>query len=201
MINRGDIDIDVCDRETALDGLPLVQASIIRDGKITKHNTGVYFHAMPIDPLTGLASIGYDRAEELDCFKIDVLNVGVYEMVRDEEHLLDLMKRQLDWTVFEDKQFVSKLFHLGNYGELTAKLKPRSITDIAMVLALIRPGKKHLQDRCIRNGFDSIRDEIWKQDYEDVYVFKRSHSTSYAMLIYVHANLLIEQAENTVDLS
>jgi DNA polymerase III alpha subunit len=61
-----------------------------------------------------------------------------------------------------------------------------------MVLALIRPGKKHLQSLCIERGFDSIRDEIWQQDAG--YTFKRSHSLSYAMLVYVHANLLLEQA-------
>ena len=194
MVNRGDIDIDVVNRDLALASLPHTTASIIRDGKITKHNTGVYFHAMPIDPVTGLCSIGYDRAEEMGSFKIDVLNVGVYSMVRDEAHLIDLMHRPLDWRVFQDVEFVGKLFHLGNYGELTAKLKPQSIAHIAMVLALIRPGKKHLQSLCIERGFDSIKAAIWQQDSEEGYVFKKSHSLSYAMLIYVHANLLLEQA-------
>ena len=201
MLDRGDVDIDVVDREAALAELIHVPASIIRDGKIAKHNTGAYFHAMPIDPMTGLSSIGYDRAEEMGCFKIDVLNVGVYSMVQDEAHLIDLMNRPLDWSVFEDPAFVSKLFHLGNYGALTAQLKPRSVRQIAMVLALIRPGKRHLQAKCIRHGFDSIQDEIWQQAAEDGYVFKKSHSIGYAMLIYVHANLLIEQAAKTVDLS
>lgn len=201
MLDRGDVDIDVVDRDAALADLVHVPASIIRDGKIVKHNTGAYFHAMPIDPMTGLSSIGYDRAEEMGCFKIDVLNVGVYSMVKDEAHLIDLMNRPLDWAVFEDPAFVGKLFHLGNYGELTARLKPKSVKHIAMVLALIRPGKRHLQAKCIRLGFDSIQDEIWQQDSEDGYVFKKSHSIGYAMLIYVHANLLIEQAANPVDLS
>jgi DNA polymerase III alpha subunit len=89
---------------------------------------------------------------------------------------------------------VGKLFHLGNYGELTAKLKPQSIAHIAMVLALIRPGKKHLQSLCIERGFDSIKAAIWQQDSEEGYVFKHSHAISYSMLVYVHANLLLEQA-------
>lgn len=199
MASRGDIDIDMMDRERALASLDHVPASIIRDGKITKHNTGVYFHAMPIDPVTRLCSIGYDRAEAMDCFKIDVLNVSVYSMVRDEAHLLKMMHTGIDWEVFEDPAFVGKLFHLGNYGELTAKLRPQSILDIAMILAMIRPGKKHLQAKCIQSGFASIANEIWTQDEEDGYVFKKSHAVSYAMLVYVHANLLIEQSNNSVD--
>jgi len=198
--DRGDIDIDFSDRNNALEGLSGIPASIIRDGKITKHNTGVYFHAVPTDPLTGLCSIDYEDAEARGMFKIDMLNVSIYDMVRDENHLLDLMERQLDWSVFEDPTFVSKLFHLGNYGDLCKRLKPRSITHLSMILALIRPGKKHLIPVCERNGFDAISDEIWERSSDDGYVFKHAHAISYAMLVYVHANLLLEQISNDAKL-
>jgi hypothetical protein len=138
--------------------------------------------------------LDYNAAEDRGFFKIDMLNVGVYEQVRDEAHLLDLMERPLDWAVFTDPSFVSKLFHLGNYGDLCARLRPTSIEHIAMILALIRPGKKHLQGLCEQQGFDSIKDEIWIKNPQDEYVFKKSHSFSYAMLVYVHANLLLEQS-------
>ena len=192
MGNRGDIDIDFADRIKALDGMSFVPASIIKDGRISKHNTGVYFHAAPMDPITGLCSIDYADAERRGMFKIDMLNVSIYEMVGDEDHLLDLMERPLDWTLFENREFVSRLFHLGNHAELTAKLTPRSVEHLAMILALIRPGKKHLQRTCIERGFDGISSRIWLPGEEDEYVFKKSHAVSYAMLVYVHANLLIE---------
>lgn len=193
MLDRGDIDIDLADREQAMDGLNLIPASMLREGKLVRHNTGVYFHVVPKDPVTNLCSLPYDFAEPRGCFKIDLLNVGIYSMIRDEQHLLELMQRPLDWRLFEEPDFIKNLFHLNNYGELTSKLKPRSIEEIAMVLALIRPGKKHLQNRCLQQGFGSIRDEIWIVDDEG-YAFKKSHGISYAMLVYVHANLLIEQA-------
>lgn len=195
--NRGDIDIDFADRTKALFGMNYVPASIIKDGRITKHNTGVYFHAAPIDPVTGFCSIDYEDAERRGMFKIDMLNVSVYEMVRDEDHLLALMERQLDWNVFEHKDFVSMLFHLGNHAELTARLRPRSIEHLAMILALIRPGKKHLQRDCINGGFDSIKERIWIQN-DGEYVFKKSHAIGYAMLVYVHANLLVELSQADV---
>ena len=192
MLNRGDIDLDFAHREQALSGLRYTPASIIRDGKITRHNTGVYFHAVPTDPITGLCSLDYNAAEDRGFFKIDMLNVGVYEHVRDESHLIDLMERQLDWAVFADPSFVAKLFHLGNYGDLCARLRPTSIEHIAMILALIRPGKKHLQSKCETQGFDSIKHEIWVKTDEDTYSFKKAHAISYAVLVYVHANILLE---------
>ncbi len=193
-MDKGDVDIDFSDRARALERLDYVAASIIKDGKITKHNTGVYFHTAPTDPLTGLCSLDYETAESQGLYKIDFLNVSVYDMVRDELHLVELMSRQIDWGVFELPGFVEGLFHLGNHSELTAKLKPQSIEQLAMVLALIRPGKKHLQKRCIEQGFASIEHDIWLQD-KDSYVFKKSHAVSYAMLVYVHANLTLEQLE------
>jgi hypothetical protein len=192
MLSRGDIDIDFKDRLQALKGLPHTPASIIKDGKISKHNTGVYFHSVPADPVTGLCSLDYHTAEQRGFFKIDMLNVGVYELVRDEDHLVEMMTRPLDWTLFQDPSFVSRLFHLGNYGDLTASLKPTTIEHIAMILALIRPGKRHLQTKCGEQGFDSIRDEIWQKSDGDDYAFKKAHAISYAMLVYVHANLLID---------
>lgn len=196
MVDRGDIDIDFADRSKALDGLIHIPASIVRNGKMEKHKTGVYFHAVPMDQLTGLCSLDYEVAEDKGFFKIDLLNVSVYELVRDEAHLLEMMDRELDWNVFQDTSFVSRLFHLGNYGDLCKKLKPRCIEHIAMILAMIRPGKKHLQDACWKNGFDSIREEIWKKSNDDSYYFKHAHGISYAMLVYVHANLLLDNINN-----
>lgn len=195
--NRGDIDIDFANRDRALAGMNYVPASIIKDGKITKHNTGVYFHDVPQDPITGLCSVDYEAAESRGFFKLDFLNVGVYEQVRDEAHLLDLMHRPIDWEVFCIPTFVSQLFHLGNYGDLTARLKPTSVEHIAMILALIRPGKRHLQKQCERYGFDSIRNDIWTKG-EAGYEFKKAHAVSYAMLVYVHANLLLDQLSESV---
>lgn len=196
MIRRGDIDIDFSDRTKALDGMTYVSASIMRDGKITKHNTGVYFHDAPIDPVSGVCSIDYEKAEQQGLFKIDMLNVGVYDMVRDESHLLEMMSRPLDWSVFLDRTFVAQLFHLGNYADLCTRCKPQSIADIAMLLALIRPGKRYLQIRCEQQGFSAIAGDIWKKEAGDAYEFKKSHAHGYAMLVYVHTNLLLDRSAN-----
>jgi DNA polymerase III alpha subunit len=196
MINRGDIDIDFANRDSALATLSHTSASIIQANEIKKHNSSVYFHTVPIDPVTGLCSLDYRDAEDAGCFKVDFLNVGVYNDVRDEEHLLELMNRPLDWSMFESEEFVSMLFQLRSHAKLVTTLKPKSKLDIAYILGLIRPGKKHLIPKCQKYGFDSIKDEIWTFSDNDQYVFKKSHSLSYSVLVYVHANLIIEQLQS-----
>ena len=191
----GDIDIDFPNRSKALSLLEHTSASIIKDGVLEKHNTGVYFHSVPVDPVTDLAIIDYESAEERGWFKVDLLNVGVYEQIKDEQHLVELMNRELNWDMLQYTEFTEKLIHLGNHSQLVADLKPKNINELAMVLALIRPGKRYLVQKCKDEGFDSIEDEIWEVS-GDSYYFKKSHSVGYATLVYVHANLLIEQLSN-----
>jgi hypothetical protein len=189
----GDIDIDFADRNAALALVSHIPASILRDSKLEKHNTGVYFHGVPIDPITDLSSIDYREADQRGWYKIDLLNVGVYEKVKSEQHLIQLMETELNWELLTYPEFNSKLIHLGNYANLVAELKPASVTDIAMILALIRPGKKHLIQECKDYGFSKIEDRIWIPT-ADGYYFKKAHAISYAMLVYVNANLLVEQS-------
>jgi len=197
MSGRGDIDIDFPDRSLALVGVDHTPASIFRDGEIIRHNTGVYFHKMPVDPITGLASIDYKSAEDRHCYKIDLLNLHVYDRVRDEAHLLDLMSRPFDWELLQYPEFCQQLFHISNHSDLIKVLKPSSIIELAMFLALIRPGKKHLIERCKHSGFSAISAEIWVPS-EDGYYLKKSHGVSYAQVVVIHAQLILEDLDKTV---
>ena len=87
-----DVDIDFADREQVLTLLNVTPASIIRDGKLVKHNTGVYATDIPVDPFVGSASLDYQAAEARGYMKLDLLNVHVYKQVRDESHLIELMR-------------------------------------------------------------------------------------------------------------
>lgn len=192
MLKSGDIDIDFADRMKALSVLEFIPASIVKNKNIEKHNTGVYFHAVPTDPLSNLCTWDYKEAENYDCYKIDLLNVHVYENVRSEEHLKTLIEADIDWALFENKEFVEQLIHLSSYFQLVSSLKPKSISDLAIILALIRPGKRHLIDSAIKFGIESITNDIWITT-EDAYTFKKSHAFSYALLVKVHACLIAEK--------
>jgi hypothetical protein len=194
-----DVDIDFANRDHALEGLVHIPASRIERDDLRKHVVGVYMQAIPQDPLTGYSSIPYEDAEERGYFKIDFLNLNIYKQVRDEDHLNDLLSREPLWELLDDPLIVEQLFQLGGVidgiptSDLLSAYKPRSIMDLAIFLALIRPRKKHL----IGLEWDDIKKDIWSPGDESLYGFKKAHSVSYAHVIVVQLNLLLEQANAT----
>lgn len=183
-----DIDIDIQDRDEILSKLPHVAAVIINDNSVKKHNTGVYFQNIPHDPLTGLSLIDYRQAEDDGYFKIDFLNNSVLKGIKSEAHLDKLAKTEPYWELLESEEFVNQLFHIGNHFDLINKLKPTSIKQLAMALAIIRPGKAHLRNK----SWAEIEKEIWKPN-PDGYTFKSSHAHAYSLTIVVQMNLIVEQ--------
>lgn len=183
-----DVDIDFKDRLKALAVLPHVPALMLNNGKEMRHNTGIYFHDIPVNPLTDLASIPYDQAEELGYFKIDFINNSVYEGVRDAEHLDRLVSQEPEWSLLEDQGVVELFAHIHDHFNIVKAIKPQSIEDLAIVLAIIRPGKRHLMN----SPMDQIRREVWVPPQDGTYHFKKSHATAYALSIVVQMNLLVE---------
>jgi hypothetical protein len=184
-----DIDIDFFDRDSALKLFKHNVASRDDGGKLVKHNTGVYFHEVPLDAVTGLCSIPYSLAEDLGYFKIDFLNVGIYKGVRDENHLIQLMDQEPLWDLLEDDDFNSLLFHINGHGNILRQMKPRSIEQLAAVLAMIRPAKRYL----IGKDWKTVMNEVWLKPDNEEYFFKKSHATAYAVAITVQMNLICEQ--------
>lgn len=184
-----DVDLDFADRGRVLELIRHVPAMIDDHGRPRKHNTGVYCHEIPVNPLTGLASIDYKTAEQRGYFKIDFLNVSVYSQVRDAEHLDTLMNTEPIWDLLLQDEFTDLLFHVNGHGDILRAMKPQSVEQLAAVLAMIRPAKRHLVGR----SWDEINQEIWKPDPTGVYGFKKSHGIAYAHLVVVHMNLICEQ--------
>jgi DNA polymerase III alpha subunit len=191
-----DVDIDFANRNKILDIIKHIPASIIDHGSVKKHNTGVYCHNIPYNPLTNTASIDYKEAESRGYFKIDFLNVSAYQGVTDSAHLDRLLAVEPLWELLGEKEICDQLNHINGYHNLVSRLNPSSIEELAMVLALIRPGKKHLISKCEAEGFDSIKNEIWIKPADDSYYFKHSHSIGYAHLIVMQLNLIIETISN-----
>jgi len=191
-----DVDIDFSDRDSALLGLDYIKASRLQGKNMLLHNTGIYFQDIPIDPLTGLASIDAKAAENRGYFKIDFLNVSLYDGVRNEEHLIKLMDREPIWELLEHKEFVEELWQIGNHAKLLNEKRPTSIEELAMVLAIIRPAKSHLK----KMSWGEIEKTVWDKPtlgekgykYKDS-MFKHSHAVAYAVGIVVQMNLIVEQ--------
>ena len=189
-----DVDIDMADRDKFLELVDNIPASIKRDGEFEKHNTGVYFQPIPSFPIEGYSTIDHKEAEEMGYFKVDFLNNHVYEGIKDEVHLDKLLNTEPMWELFGHKEIVEQLFHIGNHYEIVKQHMPKSIEQLAMILAMIRPGKRYL----VGNTWEVIQKDVW-QKTED-YFFKRSHAIGYATLIIVQLNLIVEttlQAESS----
>ena len=184
-----DIDIDFADRNVLLEKLKHRIAKL-ENGK--KHNTGVYFTEIPHDPATNMATIDYKTAEDRNYFKIDCLNVSIYKDVKDHDQLTKLMTTEPMWELLEAKDFSDKIFHLNGHSEILRKLKPKSIEQLAAVLAIIRPSKRYL----LNETWEKIMQEVWIKPSDDKYFFKKSHATSYAVAVVVHMNLICEQLNN-----
>jgi hypothetical protein len=156
---------------------------------IRKHASGIYPCNIPYDPINAMAAISYEEAEKRGYFKLDILNVHVYEKVKSEEHLVSLM-REPDWSMLNDRKIVEQLIHLnGQFDNIRKMPEPiNNIPRLAMFLAVIRPAKRHL----IGKQWKEVNETVWDKG-SDGYSFKKSHSLGYSWLVAVHMNLIKEE--------
>lgn len=182
-----DVDIDMANRDKLLCVLNNITGSIKRPGGMEKHNTGVYIQPIPHNPLTGLSNIDHKEAEEIGYFKLDVLNNSVYKGISTEGELDDLCAMEPMWNLFGHKEIVEQLFHINNHYDIVNQHMPTSIEQLAMILAMIRPGKRHL----VGKSWEEIESQVWLKPDNDSYFFKKSHAFSYAMAIIVQLNKIV----------
>jgi hypothetical protein len=184
-----DVDIDLANRDLVLQHIKHIPASMRKVTPVRKHASGVHICSIPYDPVNDIAAISYEEAEKRGYFKLDLLNMYVYEKVRDEKHLLDLM-REPDWQILTKRDLVEKLVHLnGQYDIMKRMPEPiDSIPRLAMFLAVIRPGKRHL----IGETWKKVNETVWDRG-TDGYTFRKSHAIAYAHLVAIHMNLLTEE--------
>jgi hypothetical protein len=64
-----------------------------------------------------------------------------------------------------------------------------SITRMAMFIALIRPGKRHL----VGKPWREVNESIWDKTEDGSYAYKKSHGVAYGHLVALHMNILTEQ--------
>ncbi len=187
-----DIDIDLADRDQLLRLIQAVPARQVTQGQVRRHNSGVYVTSIPYDPVHDCAAIDYETAEQLGYFKIDLLNMSVYQLIKSPEHYKQMLDLEPDWTrLWTEPDWAKQLVHVGNYTDLLAAMKPDSIPRMAAFISIIRPGKAHLQNKPWAEVFDSV----WDGDDSRGFVFKHAHAIGYAALVALHMNLLNQPDE------
>ena len=182
-----DIDIDLADRDQLLQLIRVVPARQTHQDQVRRHNSGVYPTDIPWDPVNQCAAIDYETAEQLGYFKIDLLNMSVYQLIKSPEHYEQMMAQTPPWSrLWTDAEWARQLVHVGNYTELLRTMRPDSIPRMAAFISIIRPGKAHLQNQ----PWDVVFESVWDGDDSRGFVFKQSHAISYAALVALHMNLL-----------
>jgi hypothetical protein len=187
-----DIDIDLADREQLMNLIKCTPARQLHQGQVRRHNSGVYVTDIPYDPVNNCSAIDYEQAEQLGYFKIDLLNMSVYQLIKTPEHYETMLAQEPPWQqLWSDVEWAEQLVHVGNYTELLASMRPDSIPRMAAFISIIRPGKAHLQNRPWAEVFESV----WDGDDSRGFVFKHAHAIGYAALVALHMNLLNQPVE------
>jgi len=182
-----DIDIDVSDNKAAREILHAIRASIVENSELKAHIVGLYFQNMPKDAITGLAAIPYDIAEDYGYYKIDVLNLSILENFQNKKQIRQLLKMEPNWKLLHDVNVIPKLFHLSKHAAILKKIKPKTVEELADVLALIRPNKTYLIDKYLSDKAN-VRKELYKKvDASDL---RKSHAIPYALLIVLQLHLI-----------
>ena len=114
------------------------------------------------------------------------MNVNLYKKVKSEQELVELMIQEPDWDMLKDQNTVDELFHLNGHYSIVSKLQPKTIEQLAAVLAIIRPAKRHLMHK---DWLDILK-EVWVRPSDGSYFFKKSHAIAYAHAIVVQLNLI-----------
>ena len=182
-----DIDLDLADRDQLLKLIDTTSARQLHQGQVRRHNSGVYVTDIPWDPVNACAAIDYETAEQLGYFKIDFLNMSVYQLIQDPDHYEQMLSLEPPWAkLWADTEWSRQLVHIGNYTDLLKSMKPDSIPRMAAFISIIRPGKAHLQNL----SWDQVFASVWDGDDSKGFVFKHAHAIGYAALVALHMNLL-----------
>jgi len=187
-----DIDIDFGNREDILQHIKHVSARKLHQGKPERHNSGVYVQPIPFDPTLDASALHFKDADERGYFKIDFLNVSVYQHIKSPEHYQEMLDREIPWHRLKEKEFVEQIIHISNYPRQVAECMPDSIPRMAMFLSALRPAKKHLLGR----PWAEIAETVWLKG-EDEYAFKHAHAIAYAVLVGLHMNIIDTMAPSS----
>ena len=160
-------------------------SKVVSNVQVVWKNTTQAFIYNIIRSFTG-RTIDHKEAEDIGYFKLDVLNNSVYKDIKTEGELNDLCAMEPMWQLFTHKEIVEQLFHISNHYDILSQHPPTSIDQLAMILAMIRPGKRYL----VGKSWEEIQEQVWTKPDDDVYFFKK-HAYSYAMAIIVQLNKIV----------
>lgn len=203
-----DLDLDIPSLTSTSIRTGLVRGSVLTDkGEYQPHPAGVYFYKS-VPAFEGVALIDYKTMEKNNYQKIDILNNTYLDNITMEEfiHYITLIENEsINWN---DLWLYSTPYQLAKYPNILQDFKVSSVMDVAIVLALIRPGslvnyekmKVYMHtDKLLQKKDDNVKkilsdtygipvfEEQFKQlGYDDgKYRYKKPHSIGYAYVLLI----------------
>ena len=201
-----DLDIPSINSESIRKGLD--RASVKTEkGDYQPHPAGVYFYKS-IPQFNNQSILDYKVMEENEYQKIDILNNTYLDNISNEEMIefVDLIEEEeIDWkTLWE----FENPYQLSKYPGILREFKVSSVLDLAIVLAIIRPGSLQNYDKMktfihtdkILNKKSEKDREILKFTYgipvfdeqfkelginDGKYRYKKPHSLGYAYVLLI----------------
>jgi len=201
-----DLDIPAKDSDEIRNGL--LRASVLNDrGDYQPHPAGVYFYKS-IPAYQDLAVIDYKSMEKNHFQKIDILNNSYLDDISSDEliqyiHLIE--NENIQWSTLWE---YDEPYQLSKYPGILREFKVSSVNDIAIILALIRPGsvanydkmknyihtdkllkkKSEEAQKILRETYGiPVFDEQFKELGRDdgKYRYKKPHSIGYAYVLLI----------------
>jgi hypothetical protein len=166
-----------------------VPASRVDKDELVKHPCGHYFENIAVDHLTGLAAIPHKEAGDMGYTKIDFLHLSLLNAFETKTEFRKACRKEPDWNLLKDRAIVAQLFQIKNHYDTIQKVSPKSVQELADIVALIRPDKRHLLNDYVRNR-QKIRPMLYRSLDDDKSAFRKGHSIAYSVTIVAQLNLL-----------
>lgn len=150
-------------------------------GVYNPHPSGIYLEDVPTDPISGICAFDYKYGDEKGFMRVDLLNNTIYSGYKSKEEVLQDVDAPVDWDLLKQRDVVESLPHISKHFDLVREVEPKSIIELADVLALIRPAKQRLIEPYLENR-ELTRENLYREPKAGIY-FKKSHAVSYALMI------------------
>lgn len=135
-----DLDLDIPSKQSDNIRNGVVRGSVLNDrGELQPHPAGVYFYKS-IPSFDGIAVLDYKSMEAKEYQKIDVLNNTYLDDITPKELDQYIQLIENDDINWQELWEYEEPYQLSKYPGILREFKVQSVMDIAIVLAVIRPG-------------------------------------------------------------
>ena len=203
-----DLDLDIPSNQSDNIRSGLIRGCVVNNrGELQPHPAGVYFYKS-IPSYDKLSILDYKEMEEKTYQKIDILNnTHLDDITADElsEYITIIDNNEIDW---ESLWEFEEPYQLAKYPGILREFAVISVMDVAIVMALIRPGalqnydkmKAFMHtDKILNKKSDELR-EILKETYgipvfseqfkkmgknDGKFRYKKPHSIGYTYVLLI----------------